>query len=114
MADRAKLTQIVNAYCRIMVVTVVILSTQVSNLEQRMGMATMTRVQQLTIPVILRDRDVLVKSQTGSGKLHARISSQPQDRKLVCHWNTNTPCPKDLVSIQNHNQAATCYFSTVL
>lgn len=33
-----------------------------------MGLATMTRVQQLSIPVILRDKDTLIKSQTGSGK----------------------------------------------
>ena len=41
---------------------------QVSNLEEKMKLATMTRVQQLTIPVILKGKDVLVKSQTGSGK----------------------------------------------
>ncbi|KAK7471583.1 hypothetical protein BaRGS_00035746 [Batillaria attramentaria] len=40
----------------------------ISNLEQRMGLATMTRVQQMSIPVILKDRDTLIKSQTGSGK----------------------------------------------
>ncbi|XP_076454729.1 ATP-dependent DNA helicase DDX31-like [Babylonia areolata] len=40
----------------------------VANLEEKMQLATMTRVQQLSIPVILREKDVLIKSQTGSGK----------------------------------------------
>ncbi|XP_025112467.1 probable ATP-dependent RNA helicase DDX31 [Pomacea canaliculata] len=40
----------------------------ISTLEQRLGLTVMTRVQQLTIPVILKNNDVLVKSQTGSGK----------------------------------------------
>lgn len=40
---------------------------QISTLEQRLGLTVMTRVQQLTIPVILKNNDVLVKSQTGSG-----------------------------------------------
>ncbi|KAL8575722.1 hypothetical protein ACOMHN_055911 [Nucella lapillus] len=40
----------------------------VSVVEDRLGLTTMTRVQQLSIPVILQERDVLIKSQTGSGK----------------------------------------------
>ncbi|XP_064650108.1 probable ATP-dependent RNA helicase DDX31 [Lineus longissimus] len=40
----------------------------VKNLEERMGLLTMTAVQQQTIPVVLQGKDVLVKSQTGSGK----------------------------------------------
>ena len=34
-----------------------------------MNLATMTRVQQLSIPVVLREKDVLIKSQTGSGEI---------------------------------------------
>lgn len=40
----------------------------VSNLEEKLGHKTMTAVQQQTIPYIIQGRDVLVKSQTGSGK----------------------------------------------
>ena len=42
---------------------------QISNLEEKMNLATMTRVQQMSIPVILREKDVLIKSQTGSGEI---------------------------------------------
>ena len=40
----------------------------VSNLEQNMSITTMTTVQKKAIPVILSGSDVLVRSQTGSGK----------------------------------------------
>ena len=39
---------------------------QISNLE-KLGFTTMTAVQQETIPQLLGGKDVLVKSQTGSG-----------------------------------------------
>lgn len=42
-------------------------SSQVSNLE-KLGLTSMTTVQQQAIPSILAGRDALVKSQTGSGK----------------------------------------------
>lgn len=40
----------------------------VSNLEQNMKITTMTTVQKKAIPVILSGSDVLIRSQTGSGK----------------------------------------------
>ncbi|XP_051153338.1 probable ATP-dependent RNA helicase DDX31 [Leptopilina boulardi] len=40
----------------------------VSNLEQNMQITKMTTVQQKGIPVILSGKDVLIRSQTGSGK----------------------------------------------
>lgn len=40
----------------------------VSNLEQNMQITTMTTVQKKAIPVILTGQDVLIRSQTGSGK----------------------------------------------
>lgn len=42
-------------------------SPQVSNLK-KIGLTSMTTVQQQAIPSILAGRDALVKSQTGSGK----------------------------------------------
>jgi len=41
---------------------------KVSNLE-KMEFTVMTSVQKLSIPVVLAGRDVLIQSQTGSGKL---------------------------------------------
>ncbi|KAG7202034.1 hypothetical protein KM043_004718 [Ampulex compressa] len=40
----------------------------VSNLEQNLGITTMTTVQQKAIPQVLSGKDVLIRSQTGSGK----------------------------------------------
>lgn len=40
----------------------------VSNLEQNLKITTMTTVQKKAIPVILTGQDVLIRSQTGSGK----------------------------------------------
>jgi len=42
---------------------------QVSNLE-KMKLTQMTSVQQLAIPHIMMESDILVKSQTGSGKIY--------------------------------------------
>lgn len=44
-----------------------LLTHKVSNLEEKMGFTKMTSVQKATIPHVLEGRDVLVKSQTGSG-----------------------------------------------
>lgn len=49
---------------------------QVSNLEEKIGHKTMTAVQKQTIPYVMQGRDVLVKSQTGSGK-------QRKDDKII-------------------------------
>uniref|UniRef100_A0A0B7AQR0 ATP-dependent RNA helicase n=1 Tax=Arion vulgaris TaxID=1028688 RepID=A0A0B7AQR0_9EUPU len=40
----------------------------VSNLEEKQGFNQMTEVQKMAIPVLLRKKDALIKSQTGSGK----------------------------------------------
>lgn len=41
---------------------------KVANLEQTLHITQVTKVQELTIPVIQEGKDVLVRSQTGSGK----------------------------------------------
>lgn len=40
----------------------------VSNLEEKQGFQEMTEIQRHAIPILLRGKDALVKSQTGSGK----------------------------------------------
>jgi len=45
---------------------------KVSNLE-KMGLSVMTSVQKESIPVVLSGHDVLIRSQTGSGKLQPII-----------------------------------------
>jgi len=45
---------------------------KVSNLE-KMGFTVMTSVQRLSIPVLLEGRDVLIQSQTGSGKVDENL-----------------------------------------
>jgi len=40
----------------------------ISNLEDKQGFKEMTEIQRLGIPVIMRGKDSLIKSQTGSGK----------------------------------------------
>ena len=50
-----------------------------------MNLATMTCVQQMSIPVILRVKDVLIKSQTGSGKIVQRV-----DMDVLHGYNENS------------------------
>ena len=42
-------------------------------MEKNLGLKTATRIQQLTIPKMLKSRDLLVKSATGSGKTLAYV-----------------------------------------
>lgn len=41
---------------------------QVSNLDQNLGLHKLTTVQQKALPVVLSGKDALIRSQTGSGK----------------------------------------------
>lgn len=46
----------------------VIFLLQVKNLKESMGLTKMTVVQEKSIPILLENKDALIRSQTGSGK----------------------------------------------